>query len=120
MTTVLVLPDNQNGRNFRAVSGGRESFGKTVGEALDALAEELELDESGAVVYVQDFRADEFFSAAQQARLADLMRKRRNARDKGESLSVDEQVELEKLIEAELESSVRRTEKVADQLVGAR
>jgi predicted RNA-binding protein Jag len=116
MTTVVVLPNNQNGKQFRAISGGKESFGETVGEALDAITEELELKGSNAVVYVQDFRPDEFFTAAQQMRLGELMEKWRDARDHGETLSVDEQTELEKLIEAELEGSGKRAEKLAGQL----
>ena len=116
MTTVVVLPNNQRGKNFRAISGEKESFGETVGEALDAMTEKLELKGRNAVVYVQDFCPDEFFTAAQQARLAELMEKWRDARDKNETLSADEQTELEQLIEAELEGSALRAEKLADQL----
>ncbi len=116
MTTVLVLPNNQNGKSFRAISGEKESFGETVGEALDAMTEELELKNSNAVVFVQDFRPDEFFTEAQQKRMAELMQKWRTARDKGGDWSPEEQTELEKLIEAELEGSARRTEKLANQL----
>ena len=116
MTTVVVLPNNRNGKTFRAISGGKESFGKTVGEAIDAIAEKLELEGSNTVVYVQDFRPDEFFTGAQQARLAELMEKWRTARDAGASLSVKEQAELEKLIETELAGSAKRAEKMAEQL----
>jgi len=116
MTTVVVLPNNQNGKTFRAISGGKESFGETVGEALDAMTEELELKGNNAVVYVQDFRPDEFFNEAQQARLAELMQKWRVARDAGETLPGNEQAELERLIETELEGSARRAEKLANEL----
>ncbi|CAN5723958.1 hypothetical protein BH24ACI1_BH24ACI1_29200 [soil metagenome] len=116
MTTVVVLPNNQNGKTFRAVSGEKESFGETVGEALDAMTAELELTGRNAVVYVQDFRPDEFFTEAQQTRLAELMQKWRIARDRSDTLSNDEQSELEKLIEAELEGSARRAEKLANAL----
>jgi len=116
MTTVVVLSNNQNGKTFRAISGEKESFGETVGEALDAMAEELELTGRNAVVYVQDFQPDEFFTESQQTRLAELMGKWRAARDTGKRLSGDEQSELEKLIEAELEGSGRRAEKLANAL----
>lgn len=116
MTTVVVLPNNQNGKNFRAISGEKESFGETVGEALDAMTEKLDLSGRNVVVYVQDFRPDEFFTEAQQMRLAELMEKWRDARDKGESLSAGKQAELEKLIETELEGSGKRAEKLANQL----
>ncbi len=77
---------------------------------------ELKLIGRNAIVYVQDFRPDEFFTEAQQTRLAELMQKWRIARDDGETLSNDEQSELEKLIEAELEGSARRAEKLANVL----
>ncbi|MBA4186289.1 MAG: hypothetical protein H0X49_20110 [Acidobacteria bacterium] len=80
------------------------------------MTEELELTVRNAIVYVQDFRPDEFFTEAQQTRLAELMQKWRIARDDGETLSNDEQSELEKLIEAELEGSARRAEKLANVL----
>lgn len=113
MTTVVVLPNNQDGKHFRAVSGENESFGETIGAALDALTGTLKTPQRNALVYIQDFCSDEFFTEAQQLRLADLMGKWRNKR---ESLSLDEQTELEKLIEAELESSGKRAEKLANQL----
>lgn len=116
MTTVLVLPNNQNGKTFRAISGEKESFGATVGEALDAITEELELTGENAVVYVQDYRADEFFTEAQQTRMAELMQKWRMARDESQTLPNDEQAELEELIEAELKGSTARAEKLADAL----
>ena len=116
MKTVLVLPNNQNGKHFRAVSGEKESFGETVGEALDAMTEELDLQNKNAVVLIQDFRPDEFFSEAQQKRMSELMKSWRKARDEGGSWSDEEQAELEKLVEAELEGSARRTQKLADQL----
>ncbi len=68
---------------------------------------ELKLTGRNAIVYVQDFRPDEFFTEAQQTRLAELLQKWRIARDDGETLSNDEQSELEKLIEAELEGLAR-------------
>jgi hypothetical protein len=46
----------------------------------------------------------------------ELLQKWRIARDDGETLSNDEQSELEKLIEAELEGSARRAEKLANAL----
>lgn len=116
MTTVVVTPNNRNGKNFRAVSGGKISFGETAGEALDALTEQFSADESNTVVYIQDFRPDEFFTEAQQKRLSELMRKWRAARDNSRELPAEEQAELEKLIEAELEGSARRAEKLANEL----
>ena len=69
MTTVVVLPNNQNGKTFRAISGGKESFGET----LDAMTAELELTVRNAIVYVQYLRPNEFFTEAQQTRRKDLL-----------------------------------------------
>lgn len=56
-------------------------------------------------------RDDEFFSAAQQQRLAELMQQR-----KAGSLSATEAQELESLIEAELDGTRQRTEALLHEL----
>lgn len=42
MTTITILPEE---KNFRAVAGTKESVGRTIGEALDRLTEQLNEDE---------------------------------------------------------------------------
>ena len=116
MRTVVVTSDYQNGKHFRAVSDEKESFGETIGEALDAITKELELKTGKAVVLFQDFQPDEFFTKTQQKRMAALMQKWRVVRDEGGEWSTEEQIELEKLVEVELKGSARRMEKLADQL----
>ena len=59
---------------------------------------------------VQQFRPDQFFTAEQQQRLCELMSCWRAARDTGQTLPPDEQVELEALVEAQLEGSAQRAE----------
>lgn len=113
MTTVVVSPSNQNGKGFQAVAGEKESFGKTVGQAIDALTQQLENGDTDTLVIVQRFQPDEFFSADQQKRLGHLMQKMRDARDLGKRLPQEEWTELESLVEAELEGSARRAEKIA-------
>jgi hypothetical protein len=113
MTTVVVLPNNQNGKTFRAVSGENESFGETIGEALDALTAKLQTPQGNAVIYIQDFRPDEFFTEAQQKRLSELMNKLHEAQEGKQEFSPEEKAELENLIAAELEGSTRRAEKIA-------
>ena len=44
MTTITILPKNSD--SYRAVTGDKESTGRTAGEALDALASQLS-DEEG-------------------------------------------------------------------------
>lgn len=113
MRTVVVLPNNQNGKSFRAISGEKESFGKTIGEAVDLLTAQLENAGDETLYIVQRFSPDEFFTAVQQKRLSELMDKLHEAQDGEGQFSSEEQAELEKLIAAELEGSGRRTEKMA-------
>ena len=109
MKTVVV---NQNGKTFSAISGKNKSFGKTVGEAIDALTKQIP-DEPNPVIYIQDFQPDEFFTAQQQTRLAELMQK---LRDTELELSVEEKSELENLINVELDGSAKRAAKIAEKL----
>ncbi len=113
MTTVEVSAHNQNGKGFRAVSGEKESFGKTLGQAIDALTLQLENGDTDTLVIVQRFQPDEFFSADQQQRLRQLIDKLHDMEAGIGVLSVDEQVELEELVEAELEGVARRCAKIA-------
>jgi len=57
---------------------------------------------------VQSFLPDRFFTAEQQQRLADLLKRRRTAREQGGSLTAEEHAELEALVEAELKASADR------------
>jgi hypothetical protein len=102
--------------SYHAVAGDKLSQGKTPGEALDALTVQLSEEETSTLVIVQNLRPDRFFNAEQQQRLADLMNRWRIARDKGESLTSDEQSELEALVEAELRASADRTAALAHEL----
>jgi hypothetical protein len=113
MRTVLVTPNHQNGKGFRANWKGKESFGKTVGEAVDSLTSQFENGDDETLYIVQRFSPDEFFTAEQQKRLSELMSELHAAQDRGAQLAPEEREELEKLIEAELEGSGRRTEKLA-------
>lgn len=107
MTTITILPEKNN--SYRAVAGDKESTGRTAGEALDALASQME--ESGAFIVIPKPKADEFFSAAQQQRLTELSERRSNA-----SLSAAEEKELENLVEAELDGARLRAEALLDKL----
>ncbi len=95
MTTVAILPvsDASGKRSYRAIAGDKQSTGKTAGEALDALTAQLEGDEFSTLLIIQSFRPDWFFSAEQQKRLSDLMNLWRTARDRGQTISPEQQVE---------------------------
>ena len=114
MKAVIVSPNKAN-RSI-AVSNGKESVGKNVGEAIDSIYDQLGADEQNTVIYVQEFQGDEFFSDEQIKRLSMLMKKWRIARDSGKTLPAAQQAELEKLIEIELEASGKRAEKIFSQM----
>ena len=108
MIIITILPEEEN---FRAVAWKRESIGRTAGEALDALTEQLDEEESGTLVIIQNRRSDNFFDASQQNRLTHLMEKR-----KTETLSAEEETELENLVEAELSGARRRAKELLHEL----
>jgi hypothetical protein len=107
MTKVAILPEPTAAGDFayRAIAAGRQSVGKTAGEALDALTALLPVDQTGTLVIVQNLRPDSFFTAEQQNRLQYLMARWRRARDAGQALSSDEQAELDSLVAAELQAT---------------
>ena len=118
MTRVAILPVSAEAGvvSYCAVAGGKHSQGRTAGEALDALAAQLPQDESGTLIIVQNLRPDRFFNAFQQQRLAELMGRWHQARDREESLSNEEQRELQALVEVELRATMDRTTAIGEEL----
>jgi hypothetical protein len=102
MTKVAIVPEPaENGDvAYRAISGSKQSVGKTVGQALDALAAVLPQENSGTLVVVQNFRPDRFFTERQQKRLTELMARWRVARNSGTNLPPAEQSELNAEVDA--------------------
>jgi hypothetical protein len=117
MTKVAILPvpTEQGALSYHAVAGAKHAEGNTAGQALDAIAAQLSEAETSTLLIVQ-LRPDRFFTAAQQERLAGLMARWRTAQDEGHTLPLDEQVELEALVEAELRASATRAASLADAL----
>jgi len=111
MTTVAILPiSNASGeKSYRAIAEDKHSVGKTAGQALDALTAQLGETEFSALIVIQNFRPDSFFTAEQQERLSELMHSWRLARDQGQLLPLDQQTELDTLVEAELRAATART-----------
>lgn len=111
MTKVTILPvtDTSGERSYRAIAGDKQSVGKTAGQALDALIIQLGETEFSALLVIQSFRPDQFFNAAQQKRLSELMELWRDARDRGRLLAPEQQAELDRLVEAELAAATART-----------
>jgi len=110
MTTIAIVPESPGtqGTQYRAIAGNKQSVGRTAGEALDALAPQLDEAEAGTLVVVQQLRPDHYFTAEQQKRLGELMTRWRKARDAGTPLTAPEQAELDALVEAELRAAANR------------
>lgn len=118
MTKVAIMPvaDEHGHVYFSAVAGDRQTRGVTAGAALDAMNEQLAGDTEAAIIVLQNYRPDTFFSAAQQQRLEELMQRWRSARDNGTTLPQDEQDELDGLVEQELQASAKRAARLNSEL----
>jgi hypothetical protein len=110
MNTVEIqsVSDTSGKTFYRATSGAKSSVGATMGQALDALMQELEEMQFPALLVSQTFQPDIFFNAVQKKRLAELMDLWRGARDQGTELELTLQKELDDLVELELEASMAR------------
>jgi hypothetical protein len=118
MTTVSILPVSSvsGEKSYRAIAGDKQWVGKTAGQALDGLTAQLGEIEFSALLVIQSFRPDSFFSADQQKRLSELMSLWRLARDQGQALLPDLQAELDTLVDAELNAATARTAALMQQL----
>ena len=103
MTTISILPESPSlaETKYRAVAGQRQSLGNTPGEALDSITAQLNEQESGTLIVVQQMRPDRFFNETQQTRLAFLMDRWRTGRDRGAPLPPEETAELDQLVSVE-------------------
>jgi hypothetical protein len=118
MTKVIVTPESssRSATGFRAAARGHESVGNTPGAALDALACQLSDRDANTFVVVQNMRPDEFFTAAQQDRLSELLAVRRAAQQGGRQLDTADEAELELLVQAELDGAARRAAAMIQEL----
>jgi len=115
MTRVTIILENQSSSEsrFRAVADGLESEGRTAGQALDALTQQLGGSGEGMMVLVRPTGPDQFFTAAQQEELESLMQAWRAARDAGGQLDAQQQSRLETLVDEELAGAGKRAEYAA-------
>jgi hypothetical protein len=112
---VLELPEKDGVLSYVAMQGNKQAVGTTVGQALDALTEQIPMTAS-TIVIVQRLQADAFFGVQDQHRLAELMERWHLFQAEGKLLPSSEQKELEDLIEKELEASERRAAALAEML----
>ena len=106
MTSIAIRTDQQepSERRFRAIAGGRQSVGRTMGEALDALTSDWGDSIQETVVLIHRFQSDQYFTQAQYERMQTLLERRF-------ALTPEERIELEALIDAEVDATVTRTER---------
>ena len=118
MTKVAISPvQTEDGHVlFNAIAGNKHTNGRTVGEALDALNEQLDDNERGTLIIIQNYRPDNFFGLEQQERLGSLMEQWRSARDSGNEFPPKKQEELDSLVESELIASAKRAKKLSNEL----
>ena len=90
---------------YRAVAGDRQSFGSTMGQALDALTSDWGDAVRQAAILIERFEPDEFFTEEQQVRKSNLMSRRTK-------LSPTERAELEALLDTELDATIARTDRL--------
>jgi hypothetical protein len=109
MTSIAVPPEQGEAGElrFRTIAGDRQSVGRTMGEALDALVADWPDDVQETAVLIQRFQPDMHFAEAQDQRARELLARRA-------ALSPAERGELEALVDAELDATVARTGGLAE------
>jgi hypothetical protein len=110
MTKVAVYHESADSETlpYRAVSGRNTAMGRTAGEALDALASQLPVEDADTFVIVRNMSPDRFFGAQQRRRLEDLMALKREAVAGTSTMSAQEEAELEQLVDAEVRAATDR------------
>ncbi|MGZ8216638.1 hypothetical protein [Methylomagnum sp.] len=104
MTAIAIRPVQKGAGEpqFRAIAGNRQTVGRTMGEALDALTAEWNDSTGETVVLIQRFQPDAYFTQAQHDRMQALLARRH-------ALSGEERQELEALIDSEVNATVARS-----------
>ncbi len=117
MTTIEIISEVIGERTiYRAISGKQQATGFTPGQALDGIEQVMaaaeESSQGETIVIVQRFGSDNLFTAEEQARLQELMEQFHNSVEKGQSLPVQTQRELESPFEEELKATISRTARI--------
>lgn len=106
---IAIVSENMSQpQSYRAVAGNKRSVGKTAGEALDALAAQLDDEERGALVLVRLDLSDRFLTEQQQHRLQQLWANWRETRIAGKTMPAEDQAELDALVQVEARASSER------------
>lgn len=111
--TITSVVTTANEKVWCAATDGLEAIGKTAGEALDGLRKRLGTEDNDLFLVRDQWQPDDFFTAAQQKQLSELMARWRAARDVGQALPAEDWKKLEELVDAEFAASAKRAEKLA-------
>ena len=84
------------------MAGDRQEYGATMGQALDALTADWGEEVRESLILIQRFEPDAYYTEEQQQRKQDLLARRT-------MLTPDERAELERLLDAELDATIART-----------
>jgi hypothetical protein len=103
-------------RLYQAILGTQLSTGITAGEALDDLTAKMENQEINGFLFLQVNEPDQFFTATQQERLAELKSLWQVARDQGNTLPIEQQTELDDLMVLEMDAVIGRSKEMMNQL----
>jgi len=94
---------------FRAVAGSHQSLGRTPGEALDSLLADEKLGVDSSMILIQRFVPDSYFTQAQYDQMKALL-------DRRDSLTPEENAQLDSLIDAELEATISRSQSLSNRM----
>jgi hypothetical protein len=104
--TIRTASQAADNAKFIARTGNLRAVGRTMGEALDALASQWGEITQTVPVIIQRFGGDQFFTQEQYERMQEL-------RTRIGALSAEERTELEALIDAELDATIGRLDAFA-------
>jgi hypothetical protein len=96
-------------RLYQVSLGTQSSTGKTAGEALDDLTAKMENQEINGFLFLQVNEPDQFFTAPQQEKSAELKSLWQVARDQGNTLPIEQQAKLDDLMVLEMDAVIDRS-----------
>ncbi|MEA5496999.1 hypothetical protein VB834_19340 [Limnoraphis robusta Tam1] len=116
MNTIEIIQESEPNQpiTYRAICGEKQALGRSPGQALDELEQQLSALETNTLIIVQRFLPDRFFPQPQHQKLQQLMNKYHESKDHQKDLSNEEQNELETLAEAELAAANERAKKLLE------
>ncbi|MGB3533913.1 MAG: hypothetical protein WBA13_10395 [Microcoleaceae cyanobacterium] len=118
MNTIEIFQESELNYStaYRAICGEKQAIGRSPGQALDELEQQLNPLETNTLIIVQRFLPDRFFPQPQHHKLQQLMNKYHESKDNQKDLSNEEQNELEALAEAELAAANERAKEFLNKI----